>query len=58
MSAALEKLTRAFATRSSLLSVGLEPGPAYLPAGFEPTIAGYERFLRLMIEATSGLAAA
>lgn len=58
MSAALETLREAHASRSTLLSVGLEPGPKYLARGFEPTLDGYERFLRLIIEATTGIAAA
>ena len=58
MTRALEKLAGARASRSTLLSVGLEPGPKYLPAGFEPTIADYERFLGLIIESTAGVAAA
>ncbi len=58
MSDTLERLSHAAAERSSLLSVGLEPAPHYLPRGVEPTIQGYERFLREIIEATAGLAAA
>ena len=41
-----------------MLSVGLEPAPHYLPAGFEPTLEGYESFLRLVIETTAEFAAA
>jgi orotidine-5'-phosphate decarboxylase len=40
------------------MSIGLEPCAAYLPAGFEDTIAGHERFLRTIIDATAGIAAA
>lgn len=58
MSAAGEKLYKAQQLTGSLLSVGLEPAPEYLPRGFEATIAGFEAALRLIIEATSGIAAA
>lgn len=40
------------------MSVGLEPCEEYLPSGFEPDIPGYERFLRVVVEATSDVAAA
>ena len=40
------------------MSVGLEPAAGYLPSGFEATIAGYERFLRGVVESTSDIAAA
>jgi orotidine-5'-phosphate decarboxylase len=40
------------------VSVGLEPSPDYLPSGFEPTIEGFERFLKLVIEASADVAAA
>lgn len=40
------------------VSIGLEPCEAHLPAGFENDIAGHERFLRTVIDATAGVAAA
>ena len=56
---ATELLTRAWRERSSVLSVGLEPCPEYLPAsGFEPTVAGYERFLMDIAEGSAAHAAA
>lgn len=53
-----EKLRAASAKAGGFLSVGLEPCDDYLPQGFAPGIEGHERFLRLIIEATSGLVAA
>lgn len=58
MSAALHKLEAAQRSNASLVSIGLEPSPKSLPAGFEPTIADYERFLLGIIKATSDLACA
>ena len=58
MSAALAKLVNAWRETGSLLSIGLEPSPKYLPRGFEPTIEDHERFLLGLIEATRGLACA
>jgi orotidine-5'-phosphate decarboxylase len=58
MSAARAKLVDAWRGSGSLLSVGLEPSPKYLPRGFEPTLVGHERFLLGLIEATEGLACA
>lgn len=55
---AVARLISSAARARSALSIGLEPSPAYLPAGFEPTIAGYARFLRGIIDATADLAAA
>lgn len=57
-SVAVARLISSSARASSALSVGLEPSPAYLPAGFESTIAGHERFLRGIVEATADIAAA
>lgn len=53
-------LDAAWATRRSLLSVGLEPCPEYLPEGgaFVPTIEGYERWLMAVAEASAPFAAA
>ncbi len=58
MGTALEKLILAQRETQSLLSVGLEPCPEYLPCGFEPTLAGYRGAMQLMVDATRGLAAA
>jgi len=55
---AVAKLDAAQRRTGGLLSVGLEPSPEYLPAGFAPTIAGYEAALRLIIDATGDLACA
>lgn len=58
---AVTKLLVAWRDRRSLLSVGLEPCPEYLPAAhpeFEPTIAGYERFLMAIVEGATDSAAA
>lgn len=53
-------LDAAWASRRSLLSVGLEPCPEYLPEGgaFAPTIEGYERWLMTVAEASAPYAAA
>ncbi|MEQ8820615.1 MAG: orotidine-5'-phosphate decarboxylase [Sumerlaeia bacterium] len=56
--AATRKLVEAWKRTGSLLSVGLEPAPEYLPDRFPATIAGHEEFLRLLIEATAEHAAA
>ena len=57
---ALGTLQAAWSKRGSLLSVGLEPCPEYLPASgeFEPSIDGYEAYLAAIIEATGESAAA
>lgn len=54
----VEKLENACIAAGGALSVGLEPAPAYLPQGFDATIAGYEAFLRLVVGATRDVAAA
>ncbi len=51
-------LRRALESGRAPVSVGLEPAADYLPPGVEPTIAGYERFLRTIIDATAKRAAA
>lgn len=58
MAKALVKLARAQQQTKSLLSIGLEPAAEYLPKGFSKNLEGYEEFLRTIIEATEGLAAA
>lgn len=57
-SAAIGALEASARAAASLLSVGLEPSRAYLPAGFDDSIEGHERFLRIIIDATADLAAA
>src|SRR5689334_11462710 len=54
----LEKLLEASRRQDSLLCVGLDPDLARLPAGFEPTAAGAERFMRAIVEATADLVCA
>lgn len=56
----LATLDAAWRDRASVLSVGLEPCPEYLPGAgvFEPTIAGYERWLMALAEAAAPFAAA
>jgi len=56
--AASAKLLAAQQRTGSLLSLGLEPCPEYLPAGFRADIEGYYEFLRQLIGATKGLCAA
>ncbi len=58
MTSGRDKLREAEQRIGALLSVGLEPAPEYLPAGFEPTIAGYRAFLSIIVEATRDFAAA
>ncbi len=58
MSAALSKLIAARSRTGGLVSAGLEPHAEYLPAGFAPTIRGYEDFLKLVIDSTAGLVCA
>ncbi|HVZ94914.1 MAG TPA: orotidine-5'-phosphate decarboxylase [Phycisphaerales bacterium] len=55
---ALRKLISAQQRTRSLVSVGLEPHPDYLASGFTPSLANYESFLRVIIDATAGLACA
>jgi len=56
--AAVEKLARAQVTTGSLLSIGLEPCPEYLPRGWDATIDSHASFMRLIIQATTGFACA
>ncbi|MEQ8850617.1 MAG: orotidine-5'-phosphate decarboxylase [Phycisphaerales bacterium] len=58
MNRAITKLDAVRRARGSLLSIGLEPSPKYLPAGFEPRLPDYERFLRLIVSSTLDVAAA
>jgi orotidine-5'-phosphate decarboxylase len=54
----VDRLAQAVRGHRSHLSIGLEPCRDYLPRGFSPDIAGYESFLRLLMDATAGVAAA
>ena len=47
----LERLAARSAASGTVLCLGLDPDPAALPAGFPPTLAGIERFARLLVEA-------
>lgn len=49
---AVHTLQSAWADRRTMLSVGLEPCPEYLPASgeYEPTISGYESFMMSVVE--------
>jgi len=55
---AIERLALSCRRAGSPISIGLEPCEEYLPAGFRPDIGGYERFLRTVVDATAGQAAA
>lgn len=55
---AVEKLSLAQQHTGSLLSIGLEPSPEYMPAGMPATLDGYHEFLSTIISATSGIACA
>jgi len=55
MTIATSKLIAAQERTDCLLSIGLEPAPAYLPGGFPSTIDGYEAFLNLIIDATKDI---
>lgn len=54
----LERLAARTAATGSVLCVGVDPDPAALPAGFPATLAGVERFSRLLVEAALPHAAA
>ena len=54
----LERLAARSAATGTVLCVGVDPDPATLPDGFPATLAGVERFARLIIEATLPVAAA
>lgn len=58
MNQAMGKLAEAQQRTASLLCVGLEPSPAYQPPGMAADLQGYEEAMRLIIEATEGLACA
>jgi orotidine 5'-phosphate decarboxylase subfamily 2 len=54
----LERLAARSAAAGTVLCLGIDPDPAALPAGFPPTLAGIERFARLILEAALPAAAA
>ncbi|OGO55575.1 MAG: orotidine 5'-phosphate decarboxylase, partial [Chloroflexi bacterium RBG_16_72_14] len=54
----LERLAARSAAAGTVLCLGIDPDPAALPAGFPPTLAGIERFARLVVEAALPSAAA
>jgi orotidine-5'-phosphate decarboxylase len=54
----LERLAARSAATGTVLCVGIDPDPAGLPDGFPTTLAGVERFARLIVEATLPVAAA
>jgi orotidine 5'-phosphate decarboxylase subfamily 2 len=58
MAGYLERLAVRTERVGSVLCLGLDPDPAALPAGFPPTVAGIERFCRLLVEAAGPYAAA
>lgn len=54
----LERLAARTAATGTVLCVGIDPDPAALPDGFPATLAGVERFARLILEAALPSAAA
>jgi orotidine 5'-phosphate decarboxylase subfamily 2 len=58
MPAYLDRLAARTAATGTVLCVGIDPDPASLPAGFAATVAGVERFARLVLEASLPHAAA
>ncbi len=58
MTTYLERLAARTAAVRSVLCVGLDPEPTSLPAGMPSTLAGVERFARLILEASLPYAAA
>jgi orotidine-5'-phosphate decarboxylase len=54
----LERLARRTAATGTVLCVGIDPTPDALPAGWPASLAGVERFARLLVEAAAPLAAA
>jgi orotidine-5'-phosphate decarboxylase len=47
----LERLAARTAATRTVLCLGVDPDPGALPEGFPPTLAGVERFARLVVEA-------
>ena len=58
MTGYLERLAARTAATGTTLCVGVDPDPASLPVGFPPTLAGVERFARLIVEAALPFTAA
>ena len=58
MPAYLERLAARTAATRSVLCVGIDPEATSLPAGFPATLAGVERFARLVLEASLPVATA
>lgn len=54
----LDRLGRRIEAVGTTLCVGIDPEISTLPAGFTPDVSGIETFCRLLIDATSGHAAA
>ena len=54
----LARLGARIAATRAVLCVGVDPDPAALPAGFPATLAGIERFARLIVKASLPYAAA
>ncbi len=54
----LARLAARTAATGTVLCLGVDPDPAALPAGFPATLAGVERFARLIVEAAIPFAAA
>ena len=54
----LARLGARISVTRAVLCVGVDPDPAALPAGFPATLAGIERFSRLILEASLPYAAA
>jgi orotidine-5'-phosphate decarboxylase len=54
----LERLARRTAATGTVLCVGIDPTPDALPAGWPSTLAGVERFARLVLEAAAPFAVA
>lgn len=54
----LERLAARSAATGTVLCLGIDPDPAALPPGFDPDLAGLERFAALLIEAAVPAAAA
>jgi orotidine 5'-phosphate decarboxylase subfamily 2 len=54
----LERLGARITATGTCLCVGVDPDPGALPEGFPATLAGLERFARLLVEATLPFAAA
>jgi len=54
----LERLADRSAAAGTVLCLGIDPDPGGLPPGFPPTLAGVERFARLLVEAGAPHAAA